>query len=292
MNILTFDIEEWYIEKAFRGGRQSRYQQFDETLGKVLDMLDEKGIKATFFCVGQLAAEFPDVVKKIASKGHEVGCHSNIHTWLDKMTEKELQHDTEEALKALEDVAGQKVISYRAPAFSITTKNKWAVNVLAACGIENDASIYPTNRDFGGYTGFPQDTPCIISHEDARLKEFPICLGSLFGRQMAYSGGGYFRLLPYWYVSRKMKRSDYNICYFHLADLIEGKKGMMSKADYEEYFKETGTLKRRLVRYLKSNAGRSGVYSKLCNLLDDYLFINISDADKQIDWNNVAVITL
>ena len=292
MNILTFDIEEWYIEKAFGGGRAFRYLEFDDALSKVLDELDRLDIKGTFFCVGKLASEFPDVVRRIASRGHEIGCHSNIHTWLDKMTPEELRNDTTEALKALEDVSEQKVVSYRAPALSITPKNKWAVNILAECGIKNDASIFPTTRDFGGYKGFPQDTPCIISHEGASVKEYPISLTSLLGKQMAYSGGGYFRLLPYWLVNRTMTKRDYNICYFHLNDLIQEKKKMMSKVAYEEYFKEPGTLKNRLVRYVKSNVGTGDAFGKLQRLLSDHLFMSILEADKMIDWEKAKKIIL
>lgn len=292
MNILTFDIEEWYYEKVFRGGRIFRYQQFDEAFAKVMYELDKLDIKATFFCVGQLAVEFPEVVKTIVAKGHEIGCHSNNHTWLDKMDEKTLYRDTTEALKALEDVSGQKVTCYRAPAFSITPKNKWAVNVLSDCGIESDASICPTNRDFGGYKDFPQDTPCVISHEGASLKEYPICLTNIIGKQMAYSGGGYFRLMPLWLVNRIMTRREYNIFYFHLADLLNDKVKLMSKAEYEKYFKEPGTFKKRLKRYVMKNLGRGDNYGKLCLLLENHLFISIAEAGKQIDWIKANTIRL
>ena len=292
MNILTFDIEEWYLEKILHGGRTFKYQSYDETFCRLMDELDRLGIKATFFCVGQLAKEFPEVVKTIAMRGHEVGCHSNEHTWLNKMSEDTLRKDTTEAIKILEDVSEQKVVSYRAPAFSVTQENKWAVNVLEECGIENDASIFPTNRDFGGYKGFPQDTPCIISHDGATLKEYPISLTSVLGKQTAYSGGGYFRLLPYWIVDKTMKRRDYNICYFHLNDLIKQKIAFMSKAEYEEYFKEPGTLKNRIMRYAKSNVGTGDAYSKLQRLLSEHLFVSIQEADKIIDWENTKTIIL
>ena len=108
MNILTFDIEEWYVEKAYGGGRVFKYQQFDEVFARMLDLLDSIDIKATFFCVGQLAVEFPDVIRSIVARGHEIGCHSNIHTWLDKMDEKMLRDDTTEALQVLQDVSGQR----------------------------------------------------------------------------------------------------------------------------------------------------------------------------------------
>lgn len=292
MNILTFDTEEWYLEKILHGGRAFRYQQFDETFAKVLDELDQLGIKATFFCLGKLATDYPGVVREIAKRGHEVGCHSNEHVWLNRMTEKEMLKDTTEALKALEDVTGEKVVSYRAPAFSITTENKWAVNVLAECGIDNDATIFPTNRDLGGYKGFPQDTPCIISHEGATLKEYPISLASVMGKRLAYSGGGYFRLLPLWMINRTLRHRDYNICYFHLADLINYRFELKTKQEYEEYFKEPGTLKNRVVRYMKTNIGHGNAYAKLQQLLSKHRFVNISAADKLIDWDQIVTINL
>lgn len=292
MNILTFDVEEWYLEKILHGGRDEKYRQYDEVFGLLMDELDKSGIKATFFCVGQLAKEFPQVVREIVKRGHEVGCHSNEHTWLNKMTEEQLRQDTTEALKALEDVTGRKIVAYRAPAFSITHENKWAVNVLADCGIESDASIFPTSRDFGGYRGFPQDTPCIIKHEGATLKEYPISLASIVGKTMAYSGGGYFRLLPYWLISRTLGKRDYNICYFHLNDLMNQKIAFKSKAEYEEYFKEPGTLKNRLVRYAKSNIGTGNAYGKLQRLLIEHQFVNVREADKLIEWDKVNTVNL
>ncbi len=292
MNILTFDIEEWYIEKAYYGGREFKYRQFDKAFNKLLDVLDYYGVKATFFCVGQLAVEFPDVVKTIAAKGHEIGCHSNTHIWLEKMTEEGLRQDTTEALKALQDVSGQKVTSYRAPAFSITPQNKWAVNVLSECGIESDSSIYPTNRDFGGYKGFPQDSPCIISHKGATLKEYPISLTTIFGKQMAYSGGGYFRILPYGFVKRTMRQREYNICYFHLNDLIVEKKKFQSRSEYERYYKKSGTLKNRLIRYVKYNIGKGNAYKNLCKLIKGHSLVSVSAADGLIDWKRVATIEL
>lgn len=292
MNILTFDIEEWYIEKAFRGGRVFRYREFDATLSKVLDELDRLNIKGTFFCVGKLASEFPDVVRRIASRGHEIGCHSYIHVWLNKMTEEVLRKDTTDALKALEDVTGQKVTSFRAPAFSITEKNPWAISVLADCGIESDASIFPGPRDFGGYPSFPQDRPCKIEYQGATLKEFPIGMMSVLGRKIAYSGGGYFRLNPYWLTSWTMSKRDYDICYFHLNDLITQKRKLMSRADYEEYYMQPGTLKNRLIRFFKSNARTGNTFEKLIHLLSEHQFMNIHEADKLIDWNQVQTIHL
>ena len=292
MNILTFDIEEWFFEKKHNGGRELRYKQLDEMIDKILDVLDEQNVKATFYCLGKLAEDFPVVVKTIADRGHEVGCHSNEHIWLNKMTEKQLMNDTLSAIKSLEDIAGQKVVSYRAPAFTITEENLWVINVLSDCGIENDASIFPTNRAFGGFKNFPQDTPCTIIHEGSQLKEFPICLTKVLGKTMAYSGGGYFRILPYLLVSHIMQERDYNICYFHLNDLLNQKIPLKGKTEYEKFYKEPGTLKNRLVRYVKTNIGNGDSFPKFCRLLSNQLFVSIKEADKLIDWEKAKKIIL
>lgn len=284
MNILTFDIEEWYIEKHFGGDRAEKYREYDRYLGEILDTLDDRGLKGTFFCVGGLAREFPEVVRRIADCGHEIGCHSDIHTWLNKMTREECLADTRRAVDSLEQVIGQKVKSFRAPAFSIDDSSKWAFEVLAECGIERDASIYPAVRDFGGFAGFPADKPCIVKVGDATLKEFPVSLTTFAGKQMAYSGGGYFRFFPLSFIKKTMKASDYVMTYFHIGDLEHHPYKMMTREAYESYFKQPGTFKNRFVRMVKHSLGSSGAFDKMCNLVRAFEYMNLEEADKMIDW--------
>lgn len=292
MNILTFDIEEWYIEKHYWGGRVEKYNVFDRYLGEILDMLDERGLKATFFCVGGLGREFPDVVKRIAERGHEVGCHSDVHTWLNKMTREECMADTRRAVDSLEQCIGKKVKSFRAPAFSIGASNKWAFEVLAACGIERDASIYPAVRDFGGFAEFGQRTPAIVRYNGIELKEFPICTTRLLGKEMAYSGGGYFRFFPLWFVKKEMAKTDYSMTYFHIGDLIPTPGGVKAKEVYERYFNESGTLKARYIRYIKTNLGTKKAFEKMKVLLKSTEFLNLEQALGQIDWAEAPILEL
>ncbi|MBW9199775.1 DUF3473 domain-containing protein [Bacteroidales bacterium SW299] len=292
MHILSFDIEEWYIEKRLSGGRAEKYKEFDFYLNKILDILDTYQLKATFFCLGKIASDFPYVVRTIASRGHEIGCHSNEHIWLTRLSPKKLLADTKTAISALEDVCGQKVISYRAPAFSIGETNKWAIEILAECGIELDASVYPAARDFGGFSAFPAAIPCIIRYGSIQLKEFPIGLTTFFGKKIAYSGGGYFRFFPLFYTKHKIQQSEYSVSYFHIGDLMPHKGGMLSQNQYEYYFKEKGTLLNRCKRYIKSNLGTKYTFSKMTRLLNGNHFTNLRDANRQIDWNVTPIIDL
>lgn len=291
MNLLTFDIEEWYIESC-RQGRVEKYAEFDRYLDDILTKLDERKTKATFFCVGEMGRQFPDVIRKIQKCGHEIGCHSHIHTWLNKMTEAECREDTHQAVDSLEQCTGQKVLSYRAPAFSIGETNKWAFEVLAENGIERDASIFPAARDFGGFSQFGQKTPCMVEYNGIRIKEFPVCTTKVMGKEMAYSGGGYFRFFPLGFVEKEMRKSPYAMCYFHIGDLVSESHGVMSKEAYEAYFKEKGTLKARYVRYLKSNLGKKNAFQKMMRLIDDMGFVGLQQADGEMDWEVAKVVKL
>lgn len=292
MNILTFDIEEWYLEKMLFGNHVEKYIELDKYLGEILDTLDERNIKGTFFCVGGLGRDFPEVVKRIADHGHEVGCHSDVHTWLNKMTPEECLADTYRAVDSLEQVIGKKVKSYRAPAFSIGASNKWAFEALAKCGIEYDASVFPAVRDFGGFAEFGQKTPAIIRYNGIELKEFPICTAKLMGKEIAYSGGGYFRFFPLWFVKKEIASADYSMEYFHIGDLLHEIGGVMSKEKYEEYFKEPGTVKARYIRYIKSNLGKISAFDKLKRLLNSTEFSNLEQAAQSLDWGKLPIVEI
>ena len=286
MNILTFDIEEWYLRKMKYGDTYDKYDVFDSYLNQILDALEARGMKGTFFCVGGMATDFPEVVRRIEQKGHEIACHSNRHTWLNKMTYEEVKEDTRTAVDALEQCIGKKVKSYRAPAFSIGESNKWAFEILAECGIERDASVFPAKRDFGGFPQFGHKTPTMIVYNESRIKEFPICTTRIAGKELAYSGGGYFRFFPLGFIQKEMKRADYAMTYFHINDLVQEMNGVMTKEAYESYFKEPGTLLNRYKRYVKSNLGKKSAFDKLMKLVKTTDFVNLEEADSQIDWNN------
>ncbi len=285
MNIITFDIEEWVLEKEYFGNRKEKYVEFDRTLDHILELLEANNQSATFFCLGKIAESFPHVVKKIQAFGHEIGSHSYTHKWVNKMTLDEFREDTASAIKALEDVTGKKVVSFRAPAFSIGESNKWAIEILAECGIKNDASIFPGVRDFGGFPSFNEQRPCKIEYNGCVLNEFPIPLYRIpiISKDLAYSGGGYFRLLPLGFVKQRIKTNDYNMCYFHIADLLDERGRFMSRKEYEDYFKESGSLKNRCIRYFKANVGRENAMKNLKFLLSDFRFNNIANISDSIN---------
>jgi len=153
MNILTFDIEEWFHCDFI--SQENNWDSYEVRIFKnterILEALSAKKQKATFFCLGWIARKYPNILLQIKSQGHEIGCHSNMHELVYRQDYNEFKMDTKIAIEAIENVIGEKVQIFRAPAFSITENVKWAFEVLSELGIQYDSSVFPTSRDYGGF---------------------------------------------------------------------------------------------------------------------------------------------
>lgn len=283
MNILTFDIEEWWGYEHYCIGNEKEYlPRLEYYFDFILDKLDEKGFYATFFCLGEVAKKYPEVIRKIAERGHHIGSHSYSHKFLGNTNPEEFAEDTYKSLDVIENITGEKVTAFRAPAFSITENNRWCLEILAENGILYDSSIFPAKRSFGGYSSFKQREPSIIEYRDKVIKEFPISITSIYGKDIAYSGGGYFRLFPYWKFKSVAKKSSYLMTYFHISDFDK------------DQVRKFGTLRGEssIIRYFKSYYGLNGCFSKFQRLISDFDFINIKQADECVDWENASKVVL
>lgn len=275
MKILTFDIEDWWVYEHYKiGNRKDWRPRLDKYLNTILDLLDERNTKATFFILGQVAKYNADVLSKIDLRGHHIGCHSFSHTFFNDPTPEFVAEDTRLALDSIENIIGKKVDAYRAPAFSITEKNSWILSILAENGIKYDCSIFPANRSFGGFPGYKSQVPSVLALNNYTIKEFPIAPANIKGYDIVYSGGGYFRLFPYWKIKSLTNQSDYLMSYFHIKDFDKKQKRTYSSLENES----------ALVRYIKKYYGLSGSFAKFIQFISDFDFVSVEEADKLINW--------
>lgn len=279
MNILTFDIEDWYCRDMANSDREweKKEVRIYEGVDMILSALEKKGTKGTFFCLGWLAEHHPAVIKQIADAGHQIGCHSYQHDVATRFTPKEFKQDTYRAKSLLEDVSGKPVELFRAPAFSVTKNNLFVFEVLSELGFTTDCSIFPANRDDGGMPSYGSVEPSVIEYNGISIKEFPIHPFSIAGRNIVYSGGGYFRLFPYWLIKYLTQKQDYVMSYFHTADFDVNQPPL----DYLPKWNQ-----------LKCSIGLKGAYKKFENYLSDFDFINIEQADALIDWQTCKKVVL
>ena len=282
MNILTFDIEEWFHildnESTKTINEWKNYEvRIHQNMERIFSILDKTNQKATFFCLGWIAETYPEIIKEIVARGYEIGTHTSMHQLIYEQTPKEFAKDLEHSVKTLEDLTGQKVKYFRAPGFSITEDNKWAFEIMAAQGIEVDSSVFPAPRAHGGLPSYKQPVPSILKYNGIELKELPINYTSILGKSIIFSGGGYFRLFPYPLIKHWTQKSDYVMSYLHPRDF-----------DAEQpVIKELS-----LPRKFKSYVGLKGAENKLEKWLDDFKFVDINTAVKNIDWKSVHIVEL
>lgn len=225
VNALSIDLEEWYHSELMQG-RRSSLSQAGEAAQSVLDLLDAYQTKATFFVVGELAEQNPDLIRSIYRRGHEIGCHTFSHTLVWSLGEALFRKELERFHCVMEGILGKiKIKGFRAPCFSIDNRNRWALNVLSDLGYQYDASIFPLKiNPLYGVRGAPT-RPYRISFEDVReedpdspLMEYPLCPLKVGGMKIPISGGFYLRALPvpflHWGLKR-INRSQPFMVYFH-----------------------------------------------------------------------------
>jgi polysaccharide deacetylase family protein (PEP-CTERM system associated) len=208
VNALTVDVEDgWSIFS-----RDWLHKQISPTEAVVkdtewlLNLLEGKNVKATFFVLGDVAQKFPSLIRRIADDKHEIGAHGFSHKQIFKLTKREFRSEVADVKKMLEDIISAPVAGYRAPAFSVTPKTSWALEVLAEEGFVYDSSIVPCKNSRYGWPGFCRDICRVDLHGGRSIIEVPMTIVSfpVIGKGFV-TGGGYIRHFPYCLLSFMIK---------------------------------------------------------------------------------------
>ena len=211
VNALTIDVEDWFQVSAFapyiaRADWPTRECRVERNVDRILDLLDAHHTQATFFTLGWIAERYPQTVRAIVARGHELASHGYGHQRATDLDADSFFDDVDRARKLLEDLSGVTVQGYRAPSFSIGAGNQWAFDALARAGYRYSSSVYPIRHD---HYGMPE-APRFAHTVRAGVLEIPPTTMRLGGRNLPSSGGGYFRLLPYalsrWMLRRVNRR--------------------------------------------------------------------------------------
>ncbi len=222
-NAMTVDVEDYFQVSAFEP--YIKRQQWDalphrveKNTHKILDLFEEKNIKATFFTLGWVAERYPAVIKRIVTDGHELACHGYDHIKVTEQTPEQFRTDVSKTKNLLENLSGTPVNGYRAASYSIGAHNLWALNVLQEEGFKYSSSIYPVKHDIYGMPDAPRFIYTPIENKD--FKEIPITTVRLGDKNFPCGGGGFFRFYPYalskWAFNRvNNQENESAIFYFH-----------------------------------------------------------------------------
>ena len=249
-NLLTFDIEEWF-HANYEGMDPGRYRgqgsRFAAQMDEVLQLCSEYKVHATFFVLGCIGEDYPEIVRRIAATGHDVASHGYGHQLAYKQTLPEFKADVARSVGILENVTGQKVRGYRAPSWSIIRSNYHYLAALEELGLQYDASVFPVKTFLYGIP----DAPKAIHHpvvegRTLNLHEVPMSVVQLAGRNMGFSGGFYFRFFPGWLIRRWLEKTNQAgrpaILYLHPRELdpLEQKLNLPAKEAFIHYYHVQG----------------------------------------------------
>ena len=226
--LITIDVEDWFQVENLKPWIapetwSARELRVERNVQRLLELLE--GFPATFFVLGWLAEKLPRLVKMIADQGHEVASHGYGHQLCSDMTPAELEQDLVRSKQLLEDIIGVDVVGYRAPSFSI---NHRVLQLLQQCDYRYDSSYnsFEANPRYGrlNMTRYQQNGRGFMVSD--HFHELPLSNLTFGNRTLPWSGGGYFRLLPYNIFRRGLQNilsnQGYYLFYLHPWEIDEG----------------------------------------------------------------------
>ena len=192
-NPLLFSIDVEDLLARFPLGEKPNFQSHvPQCMDRFLEVFNQFQVKITCFICGDLARQFPDVIRKIELNGHEIACHSDLHMPLDLLTPSSFKIDLENNIRALRDagVVGE-IKGYRAPIFSLTEQTSWAYDILSEMNFKYSSSVLPAANPQYGWKDFGTSI-----RKFKGIYEIPMTLGKFFGVKVPLFGGMYLRWLP------------------------------------------------------------------------------------------------
>ena len=201
MNLLGIDFEDWFhpqLVQPYVKNIKHEPRMF-KGLDKIIELLRTTETSATFFVVGKLLEENPEILDKIIENGHEIGFHTMNHDRID--TNKFKENFTNE-IQTFSKLTNKKSKGFRAPTFSLNKSSSWIIDSLGKSNYTYDSSVVPVKTELYGIPD-AEIRPYRISSksiekddESGRIIEFPILVTKFLGKKIPAGGGFYLRTLP------------------------------------------------------------------------------------------------
>jgi polysaccharide deacetylase family protein (PEP-CTERM system associated) len=260
LNAMTIDVEDYFQVSAFEGlAPRHRWNDFESRVEanttRLLDIFDDAGVKSTFFVLGWVAERFPQLVREIAARGHELASHGYLHRLVYDITREAFRDDIRRSKAIIESASGCAVVGYRAPSYSITPRSLWAFDILIEEGYRYDASVFPIHHDRYGIPPSPRE-PYVIRRAAGAIIEAPGSAVRVGPMNLPVGGGGYFRLLPYGWTRwglRRINEQEHRgaIFYLHPWEIDPGQPrlpvGLLGRFRHYRNLDETESRLRRLL---------------------------------------------
>jgi len=276
INGFSIDTEDYWMNYLYNclGRTISPSTAVVESTETLLRLLEAHKTRATFFVVGEVARQYPSLVRTIVEAGHEIASHGQNHYEVTRISREQFKVEISESKKILEDITGVAVIGHRATSFTVTPRTRWALEELAAAGYEYDSSVFPFKGRRYGWPGFCENICRVNLDDTASIIELPMTVVDFMGQKLPACGGGYLRHFPYAYTNwaaRKTVQKRPFIVYIHPYDIDTSPPPSQDIKDAVE----KAAFKAKL-RHCSQTVNRSTVLKKLEKVLSQFTFVPLS----------------
>ena len=215
-NGISVDLEDWFslVRRRLWGVEEPPTERVIVATRRLLDLLDGAHTRATFFVLGSVADAFPQLIREVRDRGHEIGTHGYGHWRVDAIGAERFRDELRTSCAAIERACGSRPTGHRAPEFSVTRATPWAFEVMEREGLAFDSSVFPIRHRRYGIPGAP-----VAPYTVGGLRELPLATLIVRGRRIPAAGGGYLRYFPYSMIEGAVRqanrRGDPAIIYVH-----------------------------------------------------------------------------
>ncbi len=279
-DVISVDVEDYFSAEAFakvvdRSDWGNRPSRVEANTKRILELFAEAGVRGTFFVLGWVAERYPGLVREIAAEGHELACHSYWHRRINTLRPDEFREDTQRAKDLVEQCSGHAIYGYRAPTFSVTVETLWALEILVELGFRYDSSVFPIHHDRYGIPQSPR-YPYRVMTAAGPIIEYPMTTFRLWGKHnLPVAGGGYLRLLPWWYTRLGLDRAKKHgipvVAYIHPWEIDAGQPRLdLGLKTNIRHYTNLGKTSDRLSAMLRSGDFTSFADSGLETIAQDH----------------------
>ena len=226
--LLTVSLEDYFQVGAFGSliprGQWYRFEsRVEQSAARTLDLLDEVGARATFFVLGAVAERFPELVRSLRDRGHEIASKGYQHRPIGQLSAGSLADDLVRARETIERATGDRVLGCRISGW-LAPRDAWALDVIAEQGYLYDSSLRPLlwSHAIGATPRHPHRHRTAAGRE---LWELPVSSIAVLGCDLPLAGGNWVRQLPPWLVRRALAQRERQspgaplVFYFHSWEL-------------------------------------------------------------------------
>lgn len=224
-NILSIDLEDWFHPEYVRDHVEREEYQIEQSANRILSMLDEFGVKLTFFVVGEIAEDHPELIEKIYTAGHEISFHGFNHRLLWRQDANSFRSEVKRFTSLIKTITGEKCLGFRAPSCSVDNRSIWALDVLEEFGYLYDSSIVPMKTPLYGvlsapiFPYHPSRNDVTKEEQTRKIIEFPLLVYPVGKLRIPAAGGFFLRLSPLSFIKTAIRRMNSHgkpaVLFFH-----------------------------------------------------------------------------